>query len=164
MLRDWHRPYGFLLTCSPLPSASGFPQDLGYTGSAWASARGSEFAELRRAKSPGPTAEAQCRAESKVTPQRDCTTLKPVGAMCCLLLSGPCPECGLLSPQVASVRKTTVLDVMRRLLQPKNVMVSTGRDRQTNHCYIAILNIIQGEVDPTQVGEAPRFHPHNPQG
>ena len=54
-------------------------------------------------------------------------------------------------PQVASVRKTTVLDVMRRLLQPKNVMVSTGRDRQTNHCYIAILNIIQGEVDPTQV-------------
>ncbi|XP_023581031.1 tubulin gamma-1 chain [Trichechus manatus latirostris] len=46
---------------------------------------------------------------------------------------------------------TTVLDVMRRLLQPKNVMVSTGRDRQTNHCYIAILNIIQGEVDPTQV-------------
>ncbi|XP_036123624.1 tubulin gamma-2 chain isoform X2 [Molossus molossus] len=52
---------------------------------------------------------------------------------------------------VASVRKTTVLDVMRRLLQPKNVMVSTGRDRQTNHCYIAILNIIQGEVDPTQV-------------
>lgn len=61
----------------------------------------------------------------------------------------------LLTPgwpvQVASVRKTTVLDVMRRLLQPKNVMVSTGRDRQTNHCYIAILNIIQGEVDPTQV-------------
>lgn len=50
------------------------------------------------------------------------------------------------------MRKTTVLDVMRRLLQPKNVMVSTGRDRQTNHCYIAILNIIQGEVDPTQVG------------
>ena len=58
--------------------------------------------------------------------------------------------------QVASVRKTTVLDVMRRLLQPKNVMVSTGRDRQTNHCYIAILNIIQGEVDPTQVS------PHGP--
>ncbi|CAG02802.1 unnamed protein product [Tetraodon nigroviridis] len=52
---------------------------------------------------------------------------------------------------VASVRKTTVLDVMRRLLQPKNVMVSTGRERQPSHCYIAILNIIQGEVDPTQV-------------
>uniref|UniRef100_A0A3B3XDR3 Tubulin gamma chain n=1 Tax=Poecilia mexicana TaxID=48701 RepID=A0A3B3XDR3_9TELE len=52
---------------------------------------------------------------------------------------------------VASVRKTTVLDVMRRLLQPKNVMVSTGRERQPSHCHIAILNIIQGEVDPTQV-------------
>lgn len=53
--------------------------------------------------------------------------------------------------QVASIRKTTVLDVMRRLLQPKNVMVSTPRDRQHNHCYISLLNIIQGEVDPTQV-------------
>lgn len=58
--------------------------------------------------------------------------------------------------QVASVRKTTVLDVMRRLLQPKNVMVSTGRERQPSHCYIAILNIIQGEVDPTQVGDQKR--------
>ena len=70
--------------------------------------------------------------------------------------------CGYSPPQVASVRKTTVLDVMRRLLQPKNVMVSTGRDRQTNHCYIAILNIIQGEVDPTQVGEAPLSYPQSP--
>lgn len=87
--------------------------------------------------------------------------------MCGLLLSVHAfLDCALwpLSPQVASVRKTTVLDVMRRLLQPKNVMVSTGRDRQTNHCYIAILNIIQGEVDPTQVGEAPSFYPQSPQG
>lgn len=37
------------------------------------------------------------------------------------------------------------------LFQPKNVMVSTLRDRKNNHCYISILNIIQGEVDPTQV-------------
>lgn len=56
-----------------------------------------------------------------------------------------------LGVQVASVRKTTVLDVMRRLLQPKNMMVSTPVQRQANHCYISILNIIQGEVDPTQV-------------
>nr|AWD75470.1 tubulin [Callistoctopus minor] len=54
-------------------------------------------------------------------------------------------------PHVASVRKTTVLDVMRRLLQPKNMMVSTPVHRQDKHCYISILNIIQGEVDPTQV-------------
>lgn len=63
--------------------------------------------------------------------------------------------------QVASVRKTTVLDVMRRLLQPKNVMVSAARDKALNHCYISILNIIQGEVDPTQVrgrGCSPTHH------
>lgn len=63
--------------------------------------------------------------------------------------------------QVASVRKTTVLDVMRRLLQPKNVMVSAARDKALNHCYISILNIIQGEVDPTQVREG--LQPHPPQ-
>ncbi|KAK2580464.1 hypothetical protein KPH14_006206 [Odynerus spinipes] len=51
----------------------------------------------------------------------------------------------------ASVRKTSVLDVMRRLLQPKNMMVSAALDRNASHCYISILNIIQGEVDPTQV-------------
>jgi tubulin gamma len=58
---------------------------------------------------------------------------------------------GDLSVQSA-VRKTTVLDVMRRLLQPKNMMVSTARSRSDAHCYISLLNIIQGDVDPTQVG------------
>ncbi|KAG4076178.1 hypothetical protein HA402_014727 [Bradysia odoriphaga] len=53
--------------------------------------------------------------------------------------------------QTVNIRKTTVLDVMRRLLQPKNMMVSTGLDKSNHHCYISILNIIQGEVDPTQV-------------
>lgn len=53
--------------------------------------------------------------------------------------------------QTVNIRKTTVLDVMRRLLQPKNMMVSTGPDKSNHHCYISILNIIQGEVDPTQV-------------
>ena len=43
----------------------------------------------------------------------------------------------------SAVRKTTVLDVMRRLLQPKNMMVSTSMDKKVNHCYISILNIIQ---------------------
>ncbi|XP_037961085.1 tubulin gamma-1 chain [Teleopsis dalmanni] len=55
------------------------------------------------------------------------------------------------SDQTGNIRKTTVLDVMRRLLQPKNMMVSTGIDKTNHHCYISILNIIQGEVDPTQV-------------
>jgi len=70
----------------------------------------------------------------------------------------------------SAIRRTTVLDVMRRLLQPQNMMVSsqmyTGRKmvtqtreperlqkmkQATKHCYISILNIIQGDVDPTQV-------------
>ena len=41
---------------------------------------------------------------------------------------------------------------MRRLLQPKNVMVTTAaRDKDLTHCYVSILNIIQGEVDPSEV-------------
>jgi tubulin gamma len=46
------------------------------------------------------------------------------------------------------VRKTTVLDVMRRLLQTKNILVSSSVKKGK---YISILNIIQGDVDPTQV-------------
>ena len=50
------------------------------------------------------------------------------------------------------VRKTTVLDVMRRLIQSKNIMVSANTKVG---CYISILNIIQGDViDPTQVHKA----------
>lgn len=45
----------------------------------------------------------------------------------------------------AHIRKTTVLDVMRRLLQPKNIMVSAGaRSKEWDKSkYISILNIIQ---------------------
>jgi len=38
---------------------------------------------------------------------------------------------------------------MRRLLQPKNRMVSTVSTKK--NCYISIMNIIQGEADPTEV-------------
>lgn len=51
--------------------------------------------------------------------------------------------------EVAEVRRTTVCDVMRRLLQPKNMMVSTSVQRNVDHCYIAILNIIQGGSIPS---------------
>lgn len=57
-----------------------------------------------------------------------------------------------LSRKAKSVRKTTVLDVMRRLLQPKNKMVSTNPSKKS--CYISILNIIQGDVDPTDVSQS----------
>jgi len=57
----------------------------------------------------------------------------------------------LSDAQTSAVRKTTVLDVMRRLTQTKNIMVSASTRRG---CYISILNIIQGDVDPTQVHKA----------
>lgn len=54
----------------------------------------------------------------------------------------------------SSIRKTTVLDVMRRLTQPKNIMVSANT-RPGSGCYISILNIIQGnDIDPTQIHKA----------
>jgi tubulin gamma len=53
--------------------------------------------------------------------------------------------------QTSSIQKTTVLDVMRRLTQAKNIMVSASTKKG---CYISILNIIQGAVDPTQVHKA----------
>jgi tubulin gamma len=55
--------------------------------------------------------------------------------------------------QAKTVRKTTVLDVMRRLLQPKNRMVSTNPTKKS--CYMSILNIIQGEADPSDVSAIP---------
>ena len=65
---------------------------------------------------------------------------------CHFLMTGYTPL--TLASQASTVRKTSVLDVMRRLLQTKNIMVSTNTRRG---CYISILNIIQGDVDPTQV-------------
>jgi len=57
--------------------------------------------------------------------------------------------------QTAMIRKTTVLDVMRRLTQTQNIMVSANTKKG---CYISMLNIIQGsaqhDVDPTQVHKA----------
>ncbi len=63
--------------------------------------------------------------------------------------------------QTSAVQKTTVLDVMRRLLQTKNIMVSTPMRRGK---YISILNIIQGDVDPSQVRytAATRQHHRHP--
>ncbi|CAK0889941.1 unnamed protein product [Prorocentrum cordatum] len=65
---------------------------------------------------------------------------------CHFLMTGYTPL--TLDNQTSTIRKTTVLDVMRRLLHTKNIMVSCSTRRGV---YISILNIIQGEVDPTQV-------------
>jgi len=72
---------------------------------------------------------------------------------CHFLMSGYTPlHLSDTTSDLSGVRKTTVLDVMRRLTQPKHVMVSANT---RSGCYISILNIIQGnEVDPTQVHKA----------
>ncbi|OZJ06714.1 Tubulin gamma chain [Bifiguratus adelaidae] len=80
-----------------------------------------------------------------------------VGMMASLI---PTPRCHYLmtaytpftSDQVEkakSIQKTSVMEVTRRLLQPKNKMVSINPTKRS--CYISILNIIQGEADPTEV-------------
>ena len=68
---------------------------------------------------------------------------------CHFLMTAYTPFTGDNVDQAKTVRKTTVLDVMRRLLQPKNRMVSINPAKSS--CYISILNIIQGEADPTDV-------------
>lgn len=65
------------------------------------------------------------------------------------LLTSYTPFTGDNVEQAKTVRKTTVLDVMRRLLQPKNRMVSITPSKSS--CYISILNIIQGEAEQTDV-------------
>lgn len=68
---------------------------------------------------------------------------------CHFLMTSYTPFSGENVEQAKTVRKTTVLDVMRRLLQPKNRMVSTNPTKKS--CYMSILNIIQGEADPSDV-------------
>jgi tubulin gamma len=65
---------------------------------------------------------------------------------CHFLMTGYTPL--TVEKHVSSIKKTTVLDVMRRLLQTKNIMLTGGAKKGL---YISILNIIQGDVDPTQV-------------
>lgn len=65
---------------------------------------------------------------------------------CHFLMTGYTPL--TIDRQISNIRKTTVQDVIRRLLQSKNIMVSAPT-RQGK--YMSILNIIQGDVDATQI-------------
>lgn len=69
---------------------------------------------------------------------------------CHFLLTGYTPWTVLDGQQTcgSKMRKTSVLEVMRRLLQSKNQMVSVPT---RNGVYMSILNVIQGDVDATQV-------------
>ncbi|KAJ3539236.1 hypothetical protein NMY22_g4827 [Coprinellus aureogranulatus] len=71
---------------------------------------------------------------------------------CHFLMTSYTPFTGDQIDAAKTVRRTTVLDVMRRLLQPKNRMVLTTPSKTA--CYISILNVIQGEVDPTDVHQS----------
>ncbi|KZW04439.1 gamma tubulin [Exidia glandulosa HHB12029] len=71
---------------------------------------------------------------------------------CHFLMTSYTPFTGDQIDKAKSVRKTSVLDVMRRLLQPKNRMVSTVPSKSA--CYISLLNIIQGDVDFTDVHQS----------
>lgn len=73
---------------------------------------------------------------------------------CHFLMTGYTPltiERETLAAAAGTVRKTTVLDVMRRLLQPKNIMVSAhARAKEYDKSkYISILNIIQARPPVT---------------
>jgi len=73
---------------------------------------------------------------------------------CHFLMTGYTPLVLNDNTQLSTIRKTTVLDVMRRLTQSKNIMVSANT-RPGSGCYISILNIIQGnDIDPTQIHKA----------
>jgi tubulin gamma len=70
----------------------------------------------------------------------------------------PFSPSGSASSASSNVRKTTVLDVMRRLLQPKNrlaTVASASASRLHPPCYISILNIISSAatepIDPSEV-------------
>lgn len=66
---------------------------------------------------------------------------------CHFLMTGYTPL-SLGGTGASTVQKTSVHDVMRRLLQTKNIMVSAPTKKGL---YISILNIIQGDVNPSEV-------------
>src|SRR5437773_10755018 len=68
---------------------------------------------------------------------------------CHFLMTSYTPFIGDNVDQAKTVRKTTVLDVMRRLLQQKDRMVCTTPSKSS--CYMCILTIIKGEVAATDV-------------
>jgi tubulin gamma len=77
------------------------------------------------------------------------STLIPMPG-CHFLTTGYTPfHAGSVDKVKLNTPKTSVLDVMRRLLQTKNMMVSTLPSKSS--CYISALNIIQGATDHNDV-------------
>lgn len=68
---------------------------------------------------------------------------------CHYLLTGYTPFTSDNVERAKLLKKTTVHDVMRRLLQSKNIMASLSPSRQS--CFISAFNLIRGTVDPAEV-------------
>lgn len=68
---------------------------------------------------------------------------------CHFLMTAYTPFSNDTVDQAKLVRKTTILDVMSRLLQPKTRMISLNPSKTGR--YLSILNIIQGEVDSREI-------------
>jgi tubulin gamma len=68
---------------------------------------------------------------------------------CHFLMTGYTPL--LLGASQQIVRRTSVIDVMNRLLDSKNLMVSAHLDQGM---FMSILNVIQGEIDPSEIQNA----------
>lgn len=54
-----------------------------------------------------------------------------------------------LEENFKSNRKSSVLDIMRRLLQPKNLLASVGTSRKNS--YLSIFDIIRGDVSAQEI-------------
>lgn len=54
----------------------------------------------------------------------------------------------------SEIRRTTVVDVMSKLLHPSNRMVTMYSGSERKGKYISMLDIIQGNVDPSEVHSA----------
>eukprot|EP01080_Neovahlkampfia_damariscottae_P006042 gene6042-10043_t len=68
---------------------------------------------------------------------------------CHFLMTGYTPISILDEENQTNIKKTSVLDVMGRLIQPKNIMASCPVTKQG--CYLSLLNVIQGDIDPNEI-------------
>lgn len=75
---------------------------------------------------------------------------------CHYLVAGYTPFTTDTVDKAKILRKTTVFDIMRRLLQPKNIMASFVPTRQS--CFISAFNLLRGQVDTSEVNFSNKFN------
>ena len=66
----------------------------------------------------------------------------------------PIPRCHFITPGytpffTSNLRRSTVSDVMRRLLSPKTRLVSVVPSKR--NCYVSLLNILSGDIVPSDI-------------